>query len=234
MMKRTLLFTAIFAIIVPAMASATLQGISRISDFTILNDGSFAYNNSITLYNDQDYADYLAGAFRFYTEDLSSIASSGITWTGAFTAFSSAYPWQPGTSGIAYARSYEIWVDAYSSMTYSFSYLGTAGFWDFGGDEGIYYGDGIGGAETPFDDFYFTLTLPGNATDFTILDQSSPYSHTGTNPFVLDWHENGVWGLTANISFSGPQLDPSIPEPGTLALLGLGLMGLPLWRRFRK
>ncbi len=233
-MRKLLLLATIAIIVIPTMASATISGVSRISDFTIFNDGSFTYNNSITVYNDQATAAGLASTWYFYTENLASVVSSNITWTGDYTAFAGDDPWQPGISRVGYTRTNEIWVDAFSTLTYSLSYSGTAGFWNFGGDEGVYYGDGSGGAEAPFDDFYFTLTLPGNATDFTILNQSSPYSLTGTSPFVLDWHETGVLGLTANVSFTGPQLDPAIPEPGTLALLGLGLMGIPMWRRFRK
>jgi hypothetical protein len=233
-MKKTLLLAAIIAIMVPAMASATLQGISRISDFTIYNDGSFTYNTSITLYNDQSYNDYLAASWYFFTDDLGSVASSEILWTGDYVPFAGDDPYQPGIPRLGYTRDSEVWVDAYSTLTYSLSYSGSAGYWNFGGDEGVYYGDGNGGAQTPFQDFYFTLTLPGNAADFTILEQSSPYFLTGIDPFVLNWHETGVSEIRANVSFSGPQLDPSIPEPGTLALLGIGLLGLPVWRRFRK
>jgi len=233
-MKKTLLIAAIIAVMIPTMASATINGISRVSDFTIFNDGSFTYSNAITVYNDQSYADNFASTWYFYTENLASVVSSGINWTSSYAAFTGADPWQPGITRTGYTRSSEVWVDAYSTLTYSLSYSGSAGFWNFGGDEGVYYGDGSGGADTPFNDFYFTLTLPGNATDFTILDQSSPYTQTGINPYILDWHETGVLGLTANVSFSGPSLDPSIPEPGTLALLGLGLLGIPAWRRFKK
>lgn len=233
-MKKSLLLAAIVAVLIPAMANATILGIDRVSDFTIFNDGSFTYSNSITVYNDQAYTDYMAGTWYFYTEDLGSVASSGITWTSGYASFAGDDPWQPGISRVGYTRTDEVWVDAYSYLTYSLSYSGTAGFWNFGGDEGVYYGDGSGGAQTPFDNFYFTLTLPGNATDFSILGQSSPYSLTGTDPFILDWHETGVNGITANVSFAGPQLDPTIPEPGTLALLGIGLLGIPVWKRFRK
>jgi hypothetical protein len=77
------------------------------------------------------------------------------------------------------------------------------------------------------------LTLDTYASDGTLL---GTYSNTGSGTQTMygaisyfTYHDDGGYVQVANMSY-----DSTIPEPGTLALLGIGLLGAGLYRRRKK
>lgn len=81
-------------------------------------------------------------------------------------------------------------------------------------------------AMSPFD-FESLLVIP--STTMSGFDNSR-VSFTD-NQILLNWQGlSYIDGTTVNISFTSPLSPSAIPEPGTLALIGLGIVGLA-WRR---
>ena len=77
------------------------------------------------------------------------------------------------------------------------------------------------------------LTLDTYASDGTLLGN---YSNTGSGTQTMygpisyfKFHDDGGFVQVANMSY-----DSTIPEPGTMALLGIGLLGAGLYRRRKK
>ncbi|MBN2091191.1 hypothetical protein JW964_16385, partial [candidate division KSB1 bacterium] len=190
---------------------ATINGVYRESTYHIFDDGHFTYDVTIKVYNDRSTAQKNEGNWTFYTDDFNKIKAENIQWEGQFERYSGEDPYQPGLQRNGYQRKYSITVPAYSNYTYKISYEGPAVYWGFNNNEGTFYGDGHGGAETPFKDFYVNVTLPNTATSYKIIYESSPHILVSTNPIHLRWIEHNVEGVIDNLVFSGEELTTSKP-----------------------
>lgn len=190
---------------------ATIKGIYRVSTYHIFDDGHFTYEVTIRVYNDLSSTQIFRSKWIFYTDDVNKIQTEGIQWEGSFIPFSGDDPWQPGLLRNGYSREFSVTVPGLSYITYKAFYTGPAVYWGFNNNQGTFYGDGSGGADTPFDDFYVNLTLPNNATSYTIINESSPHIELSTNPIQLRWIEHNVVGVTDNLSFQGNRLTTSKP-----------------------
>jgi hypothetical protein len=93
---------------------------------------------------------------------------------------------------------------------------------------------------TPLGTFVETLTVTkveAGATDRSLLAVGTIVQTVGAgfDPTTVYWSasytQNAGPGSQINGSFNNSTVPPSVPEPGTLALLGLGLIGLGAARR---
>jgi hypothetical protein len=99
-----------------------------------------------------------------------------------------------------------------------------------------YYFSGDAGLHADYDDYFFGnnqwYTVSGTAFNKTVSVGFSPaVNNTGA---FLPFLGNGADGLELDASVSGvvAEFDPlAVPEPGSVALLGLGFAGLGAFRR---
>ncbi|MBN2089780.1 T9SS type A sorting domain-containing protein [candidate division KSB1 bacterium] len=190
---------------------ATIIGVYRESTYHIFDDGHFTYEATIKIYNDQSTARKYEGTWHFYTDDFNKIKVENIQWEGPFEAYSGDDPFQPDIKRNGYKRKHSITVKGFSYYTYKIFYEGPTVYWGFNNNQGTFYGDGFGGAETPFKDFFVNVILPDNATSFNIIKESSPYILISSKPIHLRWIEHNVEGVIDNLIFSGDELTTSKP-----------------------
>ncbi|MHB1685953.1 MAG: T9SS type A sorting domain-containing protein [Ignavibacteriaceae bacterium] len=209
--KKIFIITYFFILLITYNSFGEIRGIYRISNYQIFDDGSFTYSVTIKVYNNSSFPSSFNNSWVFYTNDTTSILASGLDWTNEFSSYSGYDSWQPGIYRTGYQRKFSVPINAYDSTIYTLSYRGPSEYWSFGGGEGTFYGDGFGGAETPFGTFYVTLTLPNTANSYSIIQESSPHILISNTPIVLRWIEYNVNGVTDNISFSGSSLTTSKP-----------------------
>ena len=92
--------------------------------------------------------------------------------------------------------------------------------------------NGAGGVSSPA-----SVTIGGNTYSVADPAGDAPFQFdvTGLNLNLADLdisiNRNNQWVFVSEISFDGSSRGSSIPEPGSLALLGLGLFGLAKLRR---
>ena len=204
---------AIFLLLNPvATMQATLNGKYRVSEYKIFDDGSFSYDVTIRVKNDLDITTEFNGNWKFYVQDVSTIHTENIEWTGEWMYFEEAAPFDPGIIRTGYTRTYKVTYNPFEEKVYRLGYSGPSGFWNFGDFDGAFYGDGTGGAETAFEFFYVDLQLPTTAQNYSILQESSAHYLLSENPFKLRWIENNVNTITCWVSFSGEDLTTDEPE----------------------
>jgi len=75
----------------------------------------------------------------------------------------------------------------------------------------------------------------GSVTTFPLTTVTSDL-HTGVNTltFIVDNSAGGPTGLLASFELTNVTLGPSTPEPATVGLVGIALLGLGAWRVRRK
>lgn len=187
--------------VLPFTASfGTLQGIDRLSEYVIHDDGSVYYNVNMLLYNDEGTTGSWTATWLFRTPFVSTISTTGLVLNE---------DWEPVEEG--FQRPFTVEVPPLSYHTYTVQYWGPPGYWNFVEEEGMFfYGDGRGGCESSFwETFTVNLTLPPSATEFQILEQSSSYNIIGSNPITLQWVEHQVDSVKCNVLFWGPDLNPT-------------------------
>jgi hypothetical protein len=79
-----------------------------------------------------------------------------------------------------------------------------------------------------------SAVFSGGGFDFDHTDIFSVTSTNGISRFVLDSSGYGGGQVSGNTSVDNFSVTTSVPEPGTLALLGIGLLGMGAARRRMK
>jgi len=192
---------------------ATINGKYRVSDYKINTEGGFTYDVTIKVLNDLTTNDTLTLNWQMYTDDTTSLYSTNIEWIGGFEYFEIEDTYDPEIIRKGYQRQGIVICPPNIEYTYRLNYTGSSEYWSYGGGEGTFYGDGAGGADTNFEDFYVNITFPETATNFEVIEESSPHIILSeTPPIKLRWIEHDVYTIRDNVKFWGEELTTENPN----------------------
>jgi len=155
------------------------------------------------------------------------VGEPGINFTGAFTAAAG--------STVDYAITYTVTTTDGSKI--NDAYLSLGGFANSGGTgsvsigETIFNSSGTVISKVPFE--VFTSPLPGQLSDTSLLTLPETTITVEKDITVVGGSNGAVFSFT-NQGFSTTDVVAAVPEPASMALLGIGLSGLFTLRRFLK